>query len=217
MSQVTIFSEQGFEAAQRMARALTASNLVPAAYAGGSPQAIANTLLALEISQQMRLSPLQVMQNLHIVEGKPCFKSTFQLALISRFGLRVSYEIKHHGEKTTVYKTKTFETKVVHPALECVATFTKDGEVIGTGRFTTEMAVLFGWWTRGGSQWPVDPEHMLKLRTVSRWISTNMPEVLLFPTEEEVRDFPEPDVDLGLIDDDLSTGGNQPANEDDLI
>ena len=58
---------QQFENAQRIAKALASSALVPREYQGQT--GLANTLVAMEIAQRMGLSPLQVMQNLHIIHG----------------------------------------------------------------------------------------------------------------------------------------------------
>jgi hypothetical protein len=58
-----------FDAAQRMARALCSSTLVPREYQG--QQGLANSLIALEIAGRMRLSPLVVMQNMTPIHGRP--------------------------------------------------------------------------------------------------------------------------------------------------
>jgi hypothetical protein len=55
-----------FELAQRMAKALVASDLVPQQFRG--EKGIANTLIALEMAWRTHASPLAVMQNLYIVQ-----------------------------------------------------------------------------------------------------------------------------------------------------
>lgn len=67
-TQLAAFSSlQNFEAAQRMAQALASSDLVPAQYKGK----VANCLVALEVAQRCQASPLMVMQNLHLIQGRP--------------------------------------------------------------------------------------------------------------------------------------------------
>ena len=53
-----------FEFAQRQAKSLCESNLVPISYQG--QKGLPNCLVALEMSKRMNLSPLTVMQNLNI-------------------------------------------------------------------------------------------------------------------------------------------------------
>ena len=62
-------STQAFEFAQRQAKSLADSNLVPTGYQG--QKGLSNCLVALEMSKRMNLSPLTVMQNLNIIHGRP--------------------------------------------------------------------------------------------------------------------------------------------------
>src|SRR5690606_28805547 len=75
---------ESFELMQRAARLLSSSTLVPAAYRATiekttrygdvtevreNPNALANSVVALNMAQRMGADPLMVMQNLYIVEG----------------------------------------------------------------------------------------------------------------------------------------------------
>ena len=71
-----------FEVAQREARALASSDLVPTAYKGN----VANTLLAMEVAHRVGASPLAVMQNLHIVQGRPSWSASFLIACVNSCG-----------------------------------------------------------------------------------------------------------------------------------
>ena len=62
-------SQNSFEFAQRQAKSLCESNLVPQSYQG--QKGLPNCLVALEMSKRMNLSPLTVMQNLNIIHGTP--------------------------------------------------------------------------------------------------------------------------------------------------
>jgi hypothetical protein len=55
-----VFAPAQFEHAQRIAKLLSSSDLVPNQYKGN----IANTMVALEMAHRMNASPLMVMQNL---------------------------------------------------------------------------------------------------------------------------------------------------------
>ena len=75
---------EAFDNAQRIAKSLASSTLVPQQFQG--QQGYANCLVALEIAGRMNLSPLQVMQNLHIIHGRPSWSSQFIIALINGCG-----------------------------------------------------------------------------------------------------------------------------------
>ena len=68
-------STESFEFAQRQAKSLCESDLVPTNYKG--QKGLSNCLVALEMSKRMNLSPLTVMQNLNVIHGKPSWSSQF--------------------------------------------------------------------------------------------------------------------------------------------
>ena len=73
---------QAFEAAQRMIRPLSESDLVPVTF----QKRPANCLIALETAQRIGASPMMVMQNLYIVYGRPSWSSKFLIATINTCG-----------------------------------------------------------------------------------------------------------------------------------
>ena len=77
-----VFAPAQFEHAQRIAKLLSSSDLVPNQYKGN----IANTMVALEMAFRMNASPLMVMQNLHIIHGRPSWASSFIIASINSCG-----------------------------------------------------------------------------------------------------------------------------------
>jgi hypothetical protein len=94
-------SLQGFELMQRAARLLSSSTLVPVAYrqtiekldrfgnvkeSRENPNALANSVVALNMAQRMGADPLMVMQNLYIVEGRPSWSSQWIIAAINGCG-----------------------------------------------------------------------------------------------------------------------------------
>ena len=79
-----------FEFMQRTAKMFSASTMVPTAYQAmvtkgygdraqiePNPAAISNCMIALDMSQRMNANPLMIMQNLHIIEGRPSWSSQF--------------------------------------------------------------------------------------------------------------------------------------------
>src|SRR6185312_8536833 len=91
------FSVQGFEHAQRVAKMLSSSTLIPKEYQGN----IQNTMIALEMANRIGASPLMVMQNLYIVHGKPSWSSTFIIAALnsSRKFSPVRFEMTGEGDE----------------------------------------------------------------------------------------------------------------------
>ena len=59
---------QQFEDAQRIAKALASSTLIPPQFQG--QQGFANCLVALEIANRMGISPFLSMQHLHVIQGR---------------------------------------------------------------------------------------------------------------------------------------------------
>lgn len=168
---------QQFENAQRIAKALASSALVPKEYQG--QQGLANTLVAMEIAGRMGLSPLQVMQNLHIIHGRPSWSSQFIIAMINGCGrfTPLDYNVSGEGE-----------------SLSCFAYATE----IATGKelrgpvVTMSMAKREGWATKSGSKWQTIPDLMIRYRSAAFWGRLYVPEFLVgMKTQEEVVDIEE--------------------------
>jgi hypothetical protein len=168
---------QQFENAQRIAKALASSALVPKEYQG--QQGLANTLVAMEIAGRMNLSPLQVMQNLHVIHGRPSWSSQFIIAMINGCGrfTPLDYNVSGEGD-----------------ALSCFAYATE----VATGKelrgpvVTMAMAKREGWATKSGSKWQTMPDLMVRYRAAAFWGRLYVPEFLVgMKTQEEVVDIEE--------------------------
>jgi len=164
-----------FDAAQKMAKALSSSTLVPAAYQGQS--GLANSLIALEMAGRMGLSPLIVMQNLHIIHGRPSWSSQFLIATVNACGrfspLRFSFD--REDNPTSCY---------AH------ATDKQSGELLKGPAITMAMAQAEGWSTKSGSKWKTMPELMLRYRAAAFWVRLYCPEISLgLVTQEEAVDI----------------------------
>ena len=160
-----------FDLAQRMSKALASSDLVPDAFRGN----VANCLIALEISTRLNMAPLMVMQNLHIIHGRPSWSSQFIIAAInsSRRFTTLKFEFNKDRTSCTAYATER-----------------ATGEVIRGATVTLEMASVEGWSTKKGSKWATMPELMLQYRAAAFFGRVYCPEILngLY-SEQEVMDI----------------------------
>ena len=89
-----------FEFAQRQAKSLCESDLVPKSYQG--QKGLPNCLVALEMSKRMNLSPLTVMQNLNIIHGRPTWSAQFISSQIMGCGIFENFDYLVQGEGETL-------------------------------------------------------------------------------------------------------------------
>jgi hypothetical protein len=165
---------QQFEDAQRIAKALASSTLIPPQFQG--QQGFANCLVALEIANRMRMSPFQVMQNLHIIHNRPSWSSQFIIGLINGCGRfsPLRYEISGKGDTL---------------ACTAVATELSTSEELRGPEVTMAMAKRENWATKSGSKWATMPELMIRYRAAAFWGRLFIPELLVgIHTQEEVMD-----------------------------
>lgn len=238
-------SLQGFELMQRAARLLSSSTLVPVAYrqtiekldrfgnvkeSRENPNALANSVVALNMAQRMGADPLMVMQNLYIVEGRPSWSSQWIIAAINGCGRfsPLRFRIESRGEREIEFKSTYWENNQRHTKVEkvkindkvCVAwAIEKEtGEVIESPAVSIEMAVLEGWYTKNGSKWQTMDEVMLRYRTASFFGKLYAPELLMgLQTVEEAQDIIEattgPDGTISVNVDELRGGAAQPQRQ----
>jgi hypothetical protein len=170
-----------FDAAQRMAKALSSSTLVPQIYRG--QEGLANSLIALEMAGRMGLSPLIVMQNLHPMHGRPSWSSQFLIATVNASGrfspLRFSFDDEDNPT-----------------ACHAHATDKESGELLKGPKITIAMAKSEGWWSRKDkngretSKWQTMPELLLRYRAAAFWVRLYCPEISLgLVTQEEATDI----------------------------
>jgi hypothetical protein len=167
-------SEANFTAAQRMAKGLASSSLVPEAYRNNIP----NTLIAMELATRVGASVFAVMQNLDIIHGRPGWRATFIIATINASGRFTPLRFRWEG-------------KVGTDAWGCraVAKDREDGEECIGALITVGLAKAEGWSTKNGSKWKTMPEQMLMYRAASFWGRVYAPEKMLgMHTGDEVED-----------------------------
>lgn len=170
---LSVFSgEENFKNAMAMATQLSKSDMIPAVYKG-KPE---NCIIALELSNRLKLSPFLVMQNMYIVQGKPAWSSSFIISCINgsgRFTGPLRFEMNAERTKCRAW------------AIEKVTNEKLTGPLI-----TMEMAQSEGWLNKNGSKWKTMPELMLRYRAAAFFGRLYCPEIINgMMTEDEAQDI----------------------------
>ena len=212
---------QGFEFMQRTAKMFTVSTMVPAGYQAmitkgygdratvePNPAALSNCMIALDMSQRMGANPLLIMQNLHIIEGRPSWSSQFIIAAINNCGKfsPLRFDLQWLDEIDATYSTFEWEDrkkvekkhKVRIKNARCVAWAIEKatGERLESAPVTMEMAVNEGWFGKNGSKWKSMPDLMMRYRSAAFFGRIYAPELLMgLPTAEEMHDVFSVDAD----------------------
>jgi len=162
-----------FEDAQRMANMLSKSDLVPASYKNNIP----NTMIALEMSNRLNISPFEVMQNLDIIKGKPSWSSTFIIASINSCGRFKPLRFEFVGTpKTDEYGCRAYTEDM------------EGNKLIGP-TVTWLMVKAEGWLAKAGSKWQTMPELMFQYRAASFFGRLYAPDILKgMQSVEEIKD-----------------------------
>ena len=171
---VSMTNLQGFELAQRAAKLLAASTLVPKEYQGNMP----NCVIALNMSQRIGADPLMVMQNLVIVHGRPTWSSQFLIATVNTCGRFTALRFEFFGEQGT--DTWGCRAWAIEKAT---------GEKLVGADITIAIAKSEGWYSKNGSKWKTMPQQMLMYRAGSWWTRAFAPELSMgLHTAEEIGD-----------------------------
>lgn len=174
-SMLVFGSQKNFENAQRMAKVLNSSSIVPAQYQG--EKNLANCIIALEMANRIGMSPLAVMQNLYVVHGNPGWSSKFLVAAINACGKfsPLRYEFKGTEGKDD-WGCRAWATD-------------SSGEKLFGAWVTIEMAKKEGWHGKNGSKWQTMPEQMLRYRAAAFFQRVYAPEIGMgMQTAEELHD-----------------------------
>lgn len=200
---------QSFELLQRAAKLFASSSLVPKEYQGNLP----NCVIALNMAQRLGADPLQVMQNLYVVHGRPGWSSQFLIATFNQCGRFTAMKFEFFGEQgKDSWGCRAFATEK------------KTGERIVGSDITIKLAKDEGWFAKNGSKWKTMPQQMLTYRAASFLVRAYAPELSMgLQTQEELRDVGEvplvtvtqasrlPET-LTQIENEI-TGGGAPADE----
>lgn len=192
-----------FELAQRMARALTSSKLVPDTFQGDSN--IGSAMIALEISQRLQASPLMVMQNLNVIHGRPAWSSQFIIAALNSCGRfsPIRFDVEGDGDEKS-----------------CIAwAYDKStGDRLDGPPVSIAMAKAEGWHSKGGSKWKSMPDLMLRYRAAAFFGRLYAPDILMgMQSVEEVVDVGERHRKSGKASSVTFTTNEQPEQPRDPI
>lgn len=166
------FSIKGFSHAQRISQMLADSTLVPEVYRGK----VSNCLIALEMSNRIGASPLMVMQNLHVIQGRPSWSSPFIIASLNTCGRFTKLNFRKSGDGDDY-------------GYEAYCKDKKSGEDLIGPKVDWKMVKAEGWLTKNGSKWKTMPEPMFQYRAAAFFGRLHAPDVLMgMQTIEEVID-----------------------------
>jgi len=174
-----------FETAQRMANILCSSSLVPVQYQGSKN--LPNCVIALEMANRVGVSPFLIMQNMHVIQGRPSMSAQYLIAMINASGKfsPLRWKVEKRGKK----KINNFEIE------DCTyvawARELSTGEVLEGPEVTTEMAVREGWYGKNGSKWQTMPDLMFRYRSAAFFSRMYCPEMAMgLHTTEEIEEMP---------------------------
>lgn len=170
--QESVYSLKLFEHAQRVAVMLSKSDMIPKAY----QNRVDNCMVAIEMATRNNSSPLMVMQNLHIIQGRPSWSSTYIIASINSSG-RFSSKLKFRNSgKDDDYGYEAYATE-------------GDTEVTGP-KVTWKMVKAEGWLDKAGSKWKTMPELMFQYRAAAFFGRLHTPEIMMgMQTQDEAIDI----------------------------
>lgn len=165
---------QGFELAQRGAKLLASSDLVPQQYKGN----IANCVVALNMAARVGADPLMVMQNLDVVRGRPAWRAKFLISTVNTCGRFTALRYEWFGERgKDDWGCRAW-------AIE-----KSTGEKLIGPDISIALAKEEGWYGKKDSKWQTIPQKMLMYRAGAWWSDLYAPELAMgLQTREEVYD-----------------------------
>lgn len=169
---LSVYAPSNFEMSQRAAQALAASSLVPQQFRN-----VANALIAIDMANRLKCSPLMVMQQLYVVQGKPSWSAQFIIAALNACGRfsPLRFVLSGEGMDRQCYAEATDKST---------------GETLQGPPVTMTMAKAEGWLDKGGSKWRTMPELMLRYRAGTFFGRLYAPDVLMgLYTQDEALDI----------------------------
>ena len=170
-------SNQGFapvtlDEAMRFSDMLAKSQMVPKAYQG-KPE---DVLVAVQWGRELGLAPLQALQNIACINGKPSVYGDAAMALVQASPVCENIEEYFEGEGSP------------NPVAVCVAH--RRGRTPVTVKFSVEDAKRAGLWGKTGP-WQAYPKRMMQMRARGFALRDAFPDVLKgLITVEEAQDYP---------------------------
>lgn len=152
---------------------LASSSMVPKAYQG-KPQDI---LVCVQWGYEMGLAPMQALQNIAVINGKPSVYGDAMMALVQASAVCEDVEEFFEGEGTP------------NPVAVCVAKRKNRKPVVA--KFSVEDAKRAGLWGKQGP-WSAYPKRMMQMRARGFALRDAFPDVLKgLISAEEAADYPD--------------------------
>lgn len=177
MSNITT-TQQGFAPttlteAMAFSEMLAKSSMVPRAYQGKAE----DVLVAMQWGREIGLAPLQALQNIAVINGKPSVYGDAAMALVQASPVCEDIEEMIEGEGTP------------NPVAVCIAK--RKGRKPVVARFSLEDAKRAGLWGKPGP-WQAYPKRMMQMRARGFALRDAFPDVLKgLITVEEAQDYPD--------------------------
>jgi len=167
------FAPTTFTEARQFAEELASSSLVPKAYTGKP----LDVLVAMQWGAEIGLAPMQALQNIAVINGKPSVYGDAAMALV---------QASPHCEDIEEY----FENEnTPNPVAVCVAK--RRGRKPVVAKFSVEDAKRAGLWGKQGP-WQAYPRRMMQMRARGFALRDAFPDALKgLITVEEAQDYPD--------------------------
>lgn len=147
-----------------MAGMLAKSTIVPITYQN-RPE---NCFIALDMASRMGVSPLVIMQNLYVIQGKPSFSGSAIASMIKSSPMFKDVELIYVGEEGK----DTWGAYVT-------AIDARNGKRLKGGTVTLAIAKKEGWFQKAGSKWQTMPEIMLGYRAYAWFGRIHAPQLMM--------------------------------------
>jgi hypothetical protein len=155
--------------AMELARMMSSSALAPKDFKN-KPD---DTLIAMMMGNELGLNPMQSIQNIAVINGRPCIWGDAMLALV-----------QNHPSFDEI--EETFDDS----KMTAICTVTRKGGKPHVSKFSQEDAVLAGLW--GNNTWKKYPKRMLAMRARGFALRNQFADALLgLITREEALDYPD--------------------------
>jgi hypothetical protein len=172
MSTSLFFDVARFEHAQRVAKMLATSTMIPEHFRNN----IGNLLIAMNLAERFQADIFMVMQNIYIVHGKPGIEAKLTIARINSMGRFTALRWKHENEGTDRWRCV------------CYAKEKATGDVLEAD-LTWDVVKKEGWLDKAGSKWKTMPKLMMQYRTATFFGRLYCPEATLgMMTADELED-----------------------------
>ena len=194
MSNLTIrqgFAPTTMTEAIQFSEMLASSNMIPKQYQG-KPN---DVLVCVQWGYEMGLAPMQALQNIAVINGKPSVYGDAAMALVQNSPVCEDIEELIEDEGTP------------NPVAVCIAK--RKGRKPVTAKFSVEDAKRAGLWGKQGP-WTQYPKRMLQMRARGFALRDAFPDVLKgLITIEEAMDFPTEATPAPVVE--IAQGLNRPS------